>query len=86
MDSTRLYYTTNEYKLSPNLVDILSFDNSFLECDFAKGMIFKVRRSGIIHIWTMTVDPGYKYIEQFAGGITWYMMESKMLFQVFLSN
>ena len=77
LDSTRLYYTTNEYKLSPNLVDILSFDNSFLECDFAKGMIFKGRRSGIIHIWTMTVDPGYKYIEQFAGGITWYMMESK---------
>ena len=25
----------------------------------------------------MTVDPGYKYVESFAGGITWYMMESK---------
>ena len=25
----------------------------------------------------MTVDPGYKYVERFAGGITWYMMESK---------
>ena len=25
----------------------------------------------------MTVDPGYKYIEEFPGGISWYMMESK---------
>ena len=25
----------------------------------------------------MTIDPGYKYVEQFAGGPTWYMMESK---------
>ena len=25
----------------------------------------------------MTVDPGYKYVEQFAGGNTWYMMEGK---------
>ena len=29
-----------EYKLSPNPVDILSFDNIFLECDVAKGMIY----------------------------------------------
>ena len=66
-----------QYSLSPNPVDILSFDNIFLECDIAKGMIFKGRRSGIIHNWTMTVDPGYKYVEKFAGGITWYMTESK---------
>ena len=25
----------------------------------------------------MTVDPGYKYVEKFAGGIGWYMMETK---------
>ena len=70
----RLYYTKNifkEYNLSPNPVDILSFDNIFLECDIAKGMIYKQKRSGIIHSWTMTVNLGYKYVESFAGGITW---------------
>ena len=40
-------------------------------------MIFKGRRTGVIHNWTMTVDPGYKYVEKFAGGISWYMMETK---------
>ena len=25
----------------------------------------------------MTVSPGYKSVESFAGGITWYMMETK---------
>ena len=25
----------------------------------------------------MTVDPGYKHVERFAGGISWYMMETK---------
>ena len=25
----------------------------------------------------MTINPGYKYVERFFGGITWYMMESK---------
>ena len=25
----------------------------------------------------MTVDPGYKYVESFTGGITWYMIETK---------
>ena len=68
-----------EYNLSPNLVDILSFDNIFLESNIARGMIFKGKRSGIIHNFTMDVDPGYKYIEKFSGGITWYMMESKDL-------
>ena len=66
-----------EYNLSPNPVDILSFDNIFLECDIAHGMIFKVRKSTIIHNWTMTVDPGYKYVEKFSGGVQWYLMESK---------
>ena len=31
----------NEYNLSPNPVDIISFNNIFIETDIAKGMIFK---------------------------------------------
>ena len=66
-----------EYNLSDNPVDILSFDNIFLECNIGQGMIFKDKRSGIIHNFTMDVDPGYKDIEKFRGGIQWYIMESK---------
>ena len=64
-------------KPSLNPVDFLSIDNIFLECDIAKGIIFKGRRSGIIHNFTMDVDLGYKYIENFRGKIQWYTMESK---------
>ena len=66
-----------EYNLSPNPVDILSFENFFLESNITRGMIFKGKRSGIIHNFTMDFDPGYKYIEKFRGGVQWYMMESK---------
>ena len=66
-----------KYTLSNNPVDILSFDNIFIECNIARGMIFKGKRSGIIHNFTMDVDPGYKDIEKFHGGVQWYMMESK---------
>ena len=66
-----------EYNLSPNPVDILSFDNIFIDTDIAQGLIFKGKRTGIIHNFTMDVDPGYKYIEKFRGGVLWYMMESK---------
>ena len=66
-----------EYNLSPNSVDILSFDNIFIHTDIAQGMIFRGKRSGIIHNFTMDVDPGYKYIEKFRGGIQWYMMDTK---------
>ena len=66
-----------EYNLSPNPVVILSFDNIFLECNIAQGVISKGKRSGIIHNFTMDVDPGYKYIEKFYRGVQWYMMESK---------
>ena len=66
-----------EYNLSPNTVNIQSFDSIFFECDIPKGMIYKQKRSGIFHNWTMTVNPGYKYVESFAAGITWYMMETK---------
>ena len=73
-EETILYHG---YNSSPSPVDILSFDNIFIETDVAQGMIFKGKRTGIIHNWTMTVDPGYKYVEKFAGGISWYMMETK---------
>ena len=33
-----------EYNLSPNPVDILSFDNYFIHTDIAQGMIFKGKR------------------------------------------
>ena len=66
-----------KYNLSPNPVDILSFDNLFLECDFAKGMIYWGKRSGIHHNWTKTVDLAGNYVEFFTRVITWYMMESK---------
>ena len=65
-----------EYNLSPNPVDILPFDNYFIHIDIARGMIFKGKRSGIIHNFTMDVDPGYKYIEKFRGGVQWYMMDT----------
>ena len=39
-------------------------------------MIFKGKRSGIIHSFTMDVDPGYKNSEKFRGGIQWYMMNT----------
>ena len=66
-----------ENNLSPNPVDILSFDNIFLETNLAQGMIVRGKRSGTIHIWTLTVDLGNKYVEKFACGISWYMKESK---------
>ena len=34
----------------------------------------------------MDVDPRYKYIEKFRRGIEWYIMESKDLFQLLVSN
>ena len=67
----------DDYNLSDNPVDILSFDNIFKETDIAKGMIFKGKRTGIILNFTMDVDPGYKYIEKFRGSVQWYMMEIK---------
>ena len=66
-----------EYNLSDNPVDILSFDNIFIETNIAQGMIFKGKRSGIIFNFTMDVNPGDKYIHKFQCGVQWYMMESK---------
>ena len=66
-----------EYILSPNPVDILSIDNIFIQTDKARGMIFKGKRNGIFHNFTMDVNPGYIYIGKFRGKIQCYMMESK---------
>ena len=66
-----------EYNLSDNPVDIISFDNIFIECDIAQGMIFRGKRSGIIFNFVMDVDPGYRYIHKFHGGVQWYMLETK---------
>ena len=49
-----------ENNLSPNPVDILSFDNIFLACNIAQGMIFKGKRSGIVLKFTMDANPGYR--------------------------
>ena len=65
------------YNQSPNPVDTPSFDNIFPGCNITQGMIFKGRRSRIIHNFTMDVDPVYKQIENFRGGVQRYMMESK---------
>ena len=73
-DETILY---KEYNLSPNLVDVLSFDIMFIETGIAQGMIFKGRRSGIIHNFTMNVSPGYKFVEKFRGGVSWFMLHTK---------
>ena len=40
-------------------------------------MIYRGKQSNIIHNWTMTVNPEYKYVERFFGGFSWYMMENK---------
>ena len=66
-----------EYNLSPNPVEIISFDNIFIETDIAHGMIFKGRRSGIIHNFIMNVSPGYRFIEKFRGGVSWFMLHNK---------
>ena len=46
-----------EYNLSTNPVDVLSFDNNFPERIIAQGMLFRGKRSGISHNPTMDVDP-----------------------------
>ena len=73
-NATTIY---EEYNLSPNPADILSFDNISYECDVVQGMIYREKRNVITRNLTMDVDPGYKYIEKFRGGVQWYMMESE---------
>ena len=49
-------------------------------------MIFRGTRSAIKHKFTMDVDPRYKYIEKFRGGVQWYMMDTKHFVQLLVSN
>ena len=58
-----------EFTLSDNPVDILSFDSIFIHTDIAQVLIARGKRSGIFHNFTMDVKPGYKYVENFRGGV-----------------
>ena len=49
------------------------------ECNIAQGMIFRRKRSEIIHNFSMDVGPGYRYFQKFRGGVQLYMMESKYI-------
>ena len=78
----KLEIKREEYKLSDYLVDIISFDNILIECNIGQAMTFKGQRSGIIHTWTMTVYPGYKYVEKFVEvivGICWKVRTSSQI-------
>ena len=66
-----------EYTRSNNPVDILYFDNIFIECNIVQVMIFRGKKSGNIHNFTTVVNPGFKFMENFRGGVQWYMMEIK---------
>ena len=57
-------------------MDISSFDNIFILTNIAQSMISKSKISGIIHNFTMDVNPGYKYIENFRGNVQGSMMET----------
>ena len=45
-------------------------------------MIFKGKRTGNIHKFTMDIDPGFKYIQKFRGGVQWYKMETKSFISI----
>ena len=46
-------------------------------------MIYKGKRSSVIHIFTKDFDPFYKQIDKFRGGVQWYIMESKDIISSF---
>ena len=49
-------------------------------------MIFKGKRSGKIHNFTLDVNPGYKYIEKFRDGVQWHMVESQDIISSIVLN
>ena len=73
-DATKV---SENYKLSDHPVDIISFDNIFVECEVAQGMIINGKINRVIHKFMMDVNPRDKYIEKFRGWIMRFMMESK---------
>ena len=67
-DLLRFNKTTifEKYNSSSNLVDILSFDKFFLECDIVQGLIFKVKdlEKFVILQWTLIRDRNRSKISQ----------------------
>ena len=76
-NATTIY---EKYNLSHNPLDILSFAKTLINTDNAQDMIFRSKRSRVIHNCSMSVDPCYKHTEKFRGGNIWFMMESKFFF------
>ena len=58
-----------DYKLSANPADLVTFGKKFPGNCFCPGNDFKSKRSRIFHYFTMNVDPGNNYVENFHGGI-----------------
>ena len=70
-------------------VDILSFDNIFLECNIAQAILFGSKKSGNIHNFKMDVDPRYIYIYILKNFVVEYnaiRWNLKTLFQAFVSK
>ena len=72
-----ILYEEKTYHLILSIFYRLTIFFSKLILDIAQGIIFRGERSGIIHKFTMDVDPGLKDIEKFRGEVQWYKMESK---------
>ena len=58
------------------------FNKIFLRTDFAQGMILKSQRSRKNTNSTVDVDRGYKHVENFRGGLSFDMMDSKHLISI----
>ena len=71
-----------QFNLSHNPVEILSFDNVFLGSDIAQRMIPQAKRLGTIHVLTMDIDPGYKTINNLRGKFYGKRWKEESLFQI----
>ena len=69
-----------EYNFSQSPVDIKSFDNIFIETNVARGMIFRGRRTGINHNFTMDVNRGTNILKSFEGGTILYATKQRSYF------
>ena len=75
-----------EHNLSDYPVDILSFDNIFLECDTAKGMIYKEKRSGIFIILLRMLIRGSNTLKIIVEGCIGMLWIINILFLLFVPN
>ena len=66
-----------EYNLSPNCVDIISFNNTFIETVITRDKIFKGKQIGTISNYAIDVDPGCIFFQNIRGGFQWFKIESK---------